>query len=68
MEEMMDLNQHTRAALVSYRGETTLVMPAGAKLRFKNTDGTGHLLDETVPEGKKWSVRISLNVIETDAA
>lgn len=64
----MDLSQHTRAASVSYRGETTVVMPAGAKLRFQNTDGQGHFFDETVPEGKEWSVRITVNVIETDAA
>ena len=64
----MDLNQQTREASVSYRGTTTIVMPAGAKLRFQNTDGTGHFLDETVPEGKQWSVSIAVNVVETDAA
>jgi len=64
----MDLSQQTREAAVSYRGEETLVMPAGSRLRFQNTDGTGNFLDEVVPEGKEWSVRIALNVIETDAA
>jgi len=64
----MDLNQQTREASVSYRGETTIVMPAGAKLRFQNTDGEGNFLDETVPVGKEWSVRIAVNVTEKDAA
>jgi len=64
---MMELSQHARDASVSYRGETTIVMPAGAKLRFQNTDGEGNFLDETVPTGKEWSVRIAVNVAETDA-
>ena len=63
----MDLSQQVRPTLVSYRGETTIVMPAGAKLRFQNTDGEGNFLDETVPAGKEWSVRIAVNVVEQDA-
>jgi hypothetical protein len=65
---MMDLTQHNREASVSYHGATTVVMPAEARLRFQNTDGQGNFLDEVVPEGKEWSVRIDVNVVETDAA
>jgi len=64
----MDLNQRTREAVVSYAGATRIVMPAGAKLRFQNTDGEGNFLDETVPEGTEWSVRIDVHVVETTAA
>jgi len=64
----MDLSQHTREASVSYAGATRIVMPAGAKLRFQNTDGEGNFFDVTVPEGKEWSVRVEVHVTETTAA
>lgn len=64
----MELTKREKAASVSYSGTAQIVMPAEAHLRFQNTDDEGNFLNEQVPVGKQWSVSISVNITETDAA
>jgi len=52
-----------------YRGDETFVLEAGRKLIIKDRDGGDgtERFKETVPAGKKWSVRLLLEITETDA-
>jgi len=63
----MELIEHVYPATVEHVGEERLVMPALAHLRFQNTADQGHFLDVTVPTGKKWSVTVTVRLVETDA-
>lgn len=64
----MELTKRASPATVAYQGTTWFFMPAGAHLRFQNTDGEGNFLSEQVPAGRQWRVAITVHVVETDAA
>ena len=54
---------------ILYRGDETFKMEAGRKLIIREKRGgaeTDHY-SETVPDGKQWSVRLLLEITETDA-
>jgi len=50
-------------------GDGDLILTSGTKFRIRDNE-TGEWvdsLDVKVPNGKKWVVKISLNIVETDA-
>ena len=53
----------------NYMGDGDLILTSGTKFRIRDNE-TGEWvdsLDVKVPNGKKWVVKISLNIVETDA-
>ncbi len=49
-----------------YRGTTTTEILYGKGIKIETSPGGAEILDETVPEGKKWRVYIHLEITETD--
>jgi len=54
---------------ILYRGDETFVLEEGRQLLIKDSKGGGPVerFKETVPDGKAWSVRLLLEITETDA-
>ena len=53
----------------NYMGDGDFILTSGTKFRIRDNE-TGEWvdsLDVKVPNGKKWVVKISLNIVETDA-
>jgi len=48
-------------------GDDTFQVPAGKHLKIKVSPKGEEMLDVVVPEGKVWTVTVSVRVIETDA-
>jgi len=54
---------------ILYRGDETFGLSAGTRMQVRDNE-TGdpvNRFNESVPAGKKWSVRILLEITETDA-
>jgi hypothetical protein len=48
-------------------GDDTFEIAAGKSLRIETTPSGEEILDVEVPEGKVWTVTVSVRVIEEDA-
>ena len=66
MELVHISDQPVRSIYGTTGGEFTLTAGDSLEIRRK-VPATEVLLEETVPEGKQWSVRIHAEIIETEA-
>lgn len=48
-------------------GSDTITVTAGQTLKIETTPGGQEVLLEEVPEGKLWSAKINVEIVETDA-
>ena len=65
----MELTKYETPAVVRYDGSRVFDLSAGNRMQFRDNE-SGEIvefLDETVPQGKKWSVQIVVSATETDA-
>lgn len=63
----MDLQRDERPAQVYLKGAEKKEVLAGSRLVIGARNPKDNWLNETVPEGKKWKVSVSVNVQEVDA-
>jgi len=63
----MELTPKEYRAKIKYAGSASFIMAEKDELKIQDTGQQGHLLSETVPDGKQWSVTIYVNIVETDA-
>jgi len=61
----MNLNNQSVPAWSGYAGSGKIVIPGGKKLVIETTPQGEEILSATVPEGKTWTVSISINIIES---
>ena len=55
------------AASVKLCGEAqAIIMPSGRTLKIETSPGGADVLDAMCPEGKMWSVAVSVNIDEVD--
>ncbi len=47
--------------------EAGIVIPAGQSLKIETTPDGAEIANEVVPDGKKWTVTVSVSIDETDA-
>jgi len=50
----------------SYGGVEVFHLAAGGKLKIDTTGGGRKILEETVPAGKEWTVRLTVHIVERD--
>ncbi len=63
----MILVESSSPARVKQHGEEeSVVISAGMKLTIETSPGGIDILDETVPAGKQWVAKISVDIDETD--
>ena len=53
--------------LVRKSGGESFVVTAGKSLKIETSPRGDDIMDEEVPDGKKWDVSVSVQVTETDA-
>lgn len=67
------LNAHVTEAVPAipesnlYEGKLDFDVAAGNTLNIETSPAGEEVFSAEVPEGKKWEVSVSLNIIETDA-
>lgn len=64
---VINLTNQSVDAYGGYVGSGNVTIPAGKTLKIETTPDGQEILAAVVPAGKKWSVSISVNIIETDA-
>lgn len=63
----MELNQHIiEPAVFKYGQQSSVLLAAGQSLRIETTPNGIEVLDTECPAGKVWSVRVIVEVTETD--
>lgn len=63
----MNLNRNTVPSREMLYGEDDAVLTAGQRLTVETSPGGAEILDEEVPTGKVWTVKVSVSVDEADA-
>ena len=48
-------------------GDDEFELVAGGNLKIETSPGGEEILDETVPVGKTWAVRVFVHIVETNA-
>lgn len=62
----MDLTNQEHPARTLKRGKQTINVPSGKRLKIRVAPDGDMVLNETVPIGRKWSVDLSISIIESD--
>ena len=62
----MQLDKNTTPATTIYHGRGDFSVTHGKYLRIETTPGGEDILNERVPNGKKWTVTINIDVVEID--
>jgi len=63
---MMELTDTSRPAEISKYGDENFQVQAGKTLLIETSPSGEEILNLDVPEGKRWEVRISVNIVEMD--
>ena len=63
----IDLSTENVTAKNIYTGDDTFTLAAGKSLKVESSPNGEEHYDDTVPEGKSWSVTVFLRIEETDA-
>jgi len=61
------LTNHGWPAKTVKSGQEIVAVTAGQSVKVETTPGGSELLDVACPAGKAWSVRVQVEIIETDA-
>ena len=64
---MIELRITHPEGLVRKSGGESFVVTAGKRVKIKTSPRGDDIMDEGVPDGKKWDVSVSIQVTETDA-
>ena len=66
----LDLNEVNIPSRKDLSGTVRWTVSAGGRVKIQTKEAgetVDDILDETVPNGKNWSVILSINILETDA-
>lgn len=63
----MELDKVDRPAKIILIGKGVYNIAAEKTLKIETSPDGEEILNEEVPQGKKWSVRLTINIDETDA-
>ena len=60
----MDLDRREFPASCRLSGSESITLMAGKRLKIETSPGGEEILDEEVPAGKSWKIRIAVSVEE----
>ena len=63
----MNLTDTSEPARVTKYGTDSVEVTAGNRLTIETSPGGTEVLDISVPEGKVWTARLTVEIIEVDA-